>query len=221
MYCWLDEAVGVLRLTIRRSWARAAGPTVTSLPFRVWQLSTSSLWQPDECSEWVVTLATAMLSWPSLYILPDSPRWQWAQRALAHTRTHTHACSTMLTPTHAFTCTHTSVSLSLYLRNTHSNPLWNTQKCTLKQCTCPHAHPPLGIITWYKEEYNLPWGRKTYTEDMYSIITGDGNHEHTLQGRNKKNNKKNQPKILIMYIHITAANVGWTERVININNSSK
>ena len=60
---------------------------MTSLPFRVWQLSTSSQWQPDECSEWVVTLATAMLSWPSPYILRDSPRWQWAQQ---HSRQCTH-----------------------------------------------------------------------------------------------------------------------------------
>ena len=80
-------------------WKRAAGRTLswlhtsmTSLPLGVWQLSTSSLWQPDECSEWVVTLATAVLSWPSPYILPDSPRWQWAQRTLnnAHTHTQTH-----------------------------------------------------------------------------------------------------------------------------------
>lgn len=71
---------------------------MTSLPLRVWQLSTSSLWQPDECGEWVVTLATAMLSWPSPYILPDSPRWQWAQHTLdnAHAPTHTHTHSQTL-----------------------------------------------------------------------------------------------------------------------------
>lgn len=84
---------------------------MTSFPLRLWQLSTSSRWQPDECSEWVVTLATAMLSWPSPYILPDSPHWQWAQHthidtvnnAHTHTYTHTHTQFTK----HTQTCAHT------------------------------------------------------------------------------------------------------------------
>lgn len=76
-----------------QSWLHTA---MTSLPLRVWQLSTSSLWQPDECSEWAVTLATAMLSWPSPYILPDSPRWRWVVHTHnnAHTHTHTHRHTT-------------------------------------------------------------------------------------------------------------------------------
>lgn len=116
------------------SWLHAL---MTSLPLRVWQLSTSSLWQPDECSEWVVTLATAMLSWPSPYILPDSPRWQWAQHTLnnahthTHTLTHTNTHSQTLCQTHAdmyayfiFLCVFfTSETLTQTLSETHTETM--------------------------------------------------------------------------------------------------
>ena len=145
---------------------------MTSLPLRVWQLSTSSLWQPDECGEWVVTLATAMLSWPSPYILPDSPRWQWAQHTLdnahapTHTHTHTHIHKHFVnteTYTRALSFTVSSLEVKRSLKP--------ALKHTLKQCTCPHAHAPLGIIMWYKEEYNLPWGKKEI-QLRYNVISG-------------------------------------------------
>lgn len=116
---------------------------MTSFPLRLWQLSTSSRWQPDECSEWVVTLATAMLSWPSPYILPDSPHWQWAQHthtdtvnnAHTHTYTHTHTQFTK----HTQTCAHTLSFwvFFFYKWNAHSNHPWNTHRNNA------HAHTPM------------------------------------------------------------------------------
>lgn len=116
---------------------------MTSLPLRVWQLSTSLLWQPDECSEWVVTLATAMLSWPSPYILPDSPHWQWAQHAhthtpTMHTPTHTHTYSTTLCQTHVDMHTYfIFLCVVIYKGSAPSNHPWNTHGNNA------HAHTPM------------------------------------------------------------------------------
>lgn len=115
------------------------GHSVTSLPLRVWQLRTSLLWQPDECSEWVVTLATATLSWPYLYILPDSPRWRWAHHMHtvdnAHTHTHTFA--------NTHTChTRTSLFFSLYLwgNSTETQTLGGTMLMPTRLCSFGHNY---------------------------------------------------------------------------------
>lgn len=169
-------------------WERAAGWTVswrhtpmTSLPLSVWQLSTSSQWQPDECNEWVVTLATAMLSWLSPYILPDSPCWRWAQHTRTKQCTHPHTYSRTLCQAHVHIL---YLSLSILYEKPTLKP---SLKPTLRQCTCPHTLGPLGIIMWYTEEYNLPWCKTKCTEDaVYHNHRGET--VNTLSSKIKKRN---------------------------------
>lgn len=115
---------------------------MTSLPLSVWQLSTSSQWQPDECNEWVVTLATAMLSWPSPYILPDSPCWHQAQRTHTKQCTHPHTHSQTLCQTHAEIYTYFIFLLLFYKWNIYSNRLRN------RHSSNAHAHIPM--LLWAK-----------------------------------------------------------------------
>lgn len=160
------------------SWLHAS---MTSLPLRVWQLSTSSLWQPDECSEWVVTLATVMLSWPSPYILPDSPRWQWAQThtQTMHTPTHTHTYSQTLcqhVDMHTYFIFHCVFFRSESLTQTLSETHTKTMHMPTRPCSFGHNYviqrrerSPMGQKK--KEEEEIQW--------RYNVITGE-NRKHTV-----------------------------------------
>lgn len=168
--------------------------SVTSLPPRAWQLSTSSLRQPDECSEWVVTLATAMLSWPSPYIPPDSPRRPRAQQARLtmrkRLRTYMQARRRVL---YLSGCVvFTSETLAQKPSPRHSP----------KQCSCPHARGPLGIIMWYSEENNLPRGKRKHSGSdatqslkrncQHTLVWGGGGNVKSLFKKKKQHKNRQQ-----------------------------